>query len=99
MKFHGGFSVVQVPVKSLCDLVSLLPTLFSTDEFLLGAPHSALWHHIGRARFYFLREKIIVRSKFVFQLLRVSIYKHNDDCKYNITHESFNTSFSITLVM
>ena len=47
----------------------------------------------------FYEKKITVRSKFVFQLLRMSIYKHNDDCKYIITHEPFNTSFSITLVM
>ena len=32
-------------------------------------------------------------------LLRILMYKHNDDYKYIITHESFNTSFSITLVM
>ena len=32
-------------------------------------------------------------------LLRILIYKSNDDYKYIITHESFNTSFSITLVM
>ena len=32
-------------------------------------------------------------------LLRILIYKYNDDYKYIITHESFNISFSITLVM